>query len=273
MTLRNSCPNRNSQITGCTTLNASTQGCRTRACSFLPVRYQVCARVVRNGTVLDAPLIAAGRARRHGIEVCAVAITCSPPRSRARRGFGTVGGLRLAVAAPGVPQVHVIERRPGHGHRGGVDPGPLQLASTTGTAAAPSSLRADTSRPAMTTSRTSGRPASTRRTRLASAPAGSSTCTASPCSSPLSSSGRSRGDDPAAVHDRELAGQPVRFLQVVRGQQHGHPLRPPASRAISCHMAALDSGSRPVVGSSRNSTAGRCIRPSATSSRRCMPPE
>src|ERR1700684_2970075 len=38
-------------------------------------------------------------------------------------------------------------------------------------------------------------------------------------------------------------------------------------------MAALDSGSRPVVGSSRNSTAGRWISPSATSSRRCMPPE
>ena len=38
-------------------------------------------------------------------------------------------------------------------------------------------------------------------------------------------------------------------------------------------IAARDSGSSPVVGSSRNSTAGRCIRPSATSRRRCMPPE
>ena len=41
MTFRNSCPNRNSQITGWMMLNASTHGCLTRACSFRPVRYQV----------------------------------------------------------------------------------------------------------------------------------------------------------------------------------------------------------------------------------------
>ena len=52
MTRRNSWPNKNSQITGWMTLNASTHGCLTRACSFLPVRYQVCAMAVRNGTVL-----------------------------------------------------------------------------------------------------------------------------------------------------------------------------------------------------------------------------
>ena len=46
MTLWNSAPNRNSQIAGWTTLNASTQGCLTRACSFLPVRYQVSVRSV-----------------------------------------------------------------------------------------------------------------------------------------------------------------------------------------------------------------------------------
>ncbi len=38
MTRRNSCPNKNSHITGWTTLNASTHGCLTRACNFLPVR-------------------------------------------------------------------------------------------------------------------------------------------------------------------------------------------------------------------------------------------
>ena len=38
MTLRNSCPNKNSHITGWMTLNASTHGCLTRACNFLPVR-------------------------------------------------------------------------------------------------------------------------------------------------------------------------------------------------------------------------------------------
>jgi hypothetical protein len=51
MTRRNSWPNKNSHITGWMTLNASTHGCLTRACSFLPVRYQVCAMVVRKGTV------------------------------------------------------------------------------------------------------------------------------------------------------------------------------------------------------------------------------
>ena len=46
-----------------------------------------------------------------------------------------------------------------------------------------------------------------------------------------------------------------------------------ARRAISVHMSARISGSSPVVGSSRKSTAGRWTRPMATSSRRCMPPE
>src|SRR6202044_2480199 len=55
MTFLNSCPNKNSQITGWTTLNASTHGCRTRACSFLPVRYQVWASAARNGTRPDGP--------------------------------------------------------------------------------------------------------------------------------------------------------------------------------------------------------------------------
>ncbi len=46
-----------------------------------------------------------------------------------------------------------------------------------------------------------------------------------------------------------------------------------ASRSISAHMTARASGSSPVVGSSRNSTDGECSSPSATSSRRSMPPE
>jgi hypothetical protein len=47
--------------------------------------------------------------------------------------------------------------------------------------------------------------------------------------------GRARGDDPAAVHDREPARQPVRFLQVVRGQQHGHPLTAGQPRDLLPH--------------------------------------
>src|ERR1700747_30638 len=92
MTRRNNWPNRNSHITGWMTLNASTHGCLTRACSFLPVRYQVCAIVVRNDTVLGCA--ASNRATAEGLEgleglegsesICMVVITCSPLRSRAR---------------------------------------------------------------------------------------------------------------------------------------------------------------------------------------------
>src|ERR1700758_1112597 len=97
MTERNSCPNRNSQITGCTTLNASTQGCRTRACSFRPVRYQVCTRVVPNGTVLDD---AVGYAALDGTDSsCTVAITCSPPQDHARSGIRC--GLRSLTRCSG----------------------------------------------------------------------------------------------------------------------------------------------------------------------------
>src|SRR5829696_6179616 len=46
-----------------------------------------------------------------------------------------------------------------------------------------------------------------------------------------------------------------------------------ASRLISRHMSARTSGSSPVVGSSRKSTSGSWTSPSATSSRRCIPPE
>ncbi len=47
----------------------------------------------------------------------------------------------------------------------------------------------------------------------------------------------------------------------------------PASRPISAHSSARASGSRPVVGSSRKSTAGRCTSPIATSSLRLIPPD
>ena len=82
----------------------------------------------------------------------------------------------------------------------------------------------------------------------------SSTCTASPRSSPLSASGVPVDDDRALVHDGQPVGEPVGLLQVVRGEQDRQPPRV-ASRPISCHSAARACGSRPVVGSSRNSTA------------------
>src|SRR5690348_16675925 len=88
---RNSWPNRNSQMAGWTTLNDSTHGCLTRACSLRPVRYQVCARAVPNGTVLDGTVLdgtvldgAPGVGAVAVAEfICMVVITCSPQRSRA----------------------------------------------------------------------------------------------------------------------------------------------------------------------------------------------
>src|ERR1700731_1228820 len=70
------------------TLNASTHGCLTRACIFRPVRYQVCARVVPNGTVLDCAAanraVADGVAGFDGVEgfegsesICMVVMACS----------------------------------------------------------------------------------------------------------------------------------------------------------------------------------------------------
>src|SRR5689334_22559774 len=94
---RNSWPNRNSQMAGWTTLNDSTQGCLARACSLRPVRYQVCARAVRNGTVLEGAVLegavlegavlegavledAAWICAAAGTEfICVVVITCSLP--------------------------------------------------------------------------------------------------------------------------------------------------------------------------------------------------
>ena len=85
--------------------------------------------------------------------------------------------------------------------------------------------------------------------------------------------GRARRDDPPAVHDRQPArpaGRPPPGSAWSAGWSARRRRRAARSPA---HMAGADSGSRPAVGSSRNSTAGRWIRPSATSSRRCMPPE
>ena len=45
------------------------------------------------------------------------------------------------------------------------------------------------------------------------------------------------------------------------------------SRRTSCHIRARLTGSRPVVGSSKNSTCGPCTNAAARSSRRRIPPE
>ena len=76
---------------------------------------------------------------------------------------------------------------------------------------------------------------------------------ASPCSSAFELVGRAARDDPAAVDDRELAGELVGLLEVVGREQDRQPVLA-ASRRISAHSSARASGSRPVVGSSRNRT-------------------
>ena len=67
--------------------------------------------------------------------------------------------------------------------------------------------------------------------------------------------GRARDHHLAAIHDRELRGEPVGLLHVVRGEQRTVMLSSRPSRSISCHMSARTSGSRPVVGSSRTEPA------------------
>ena len=75
---------------------------------------------------------------------------------------------------------------------------------------------------------------------------------------------RALGDHPAAVDDGQPVGEMVGLLQVVRRQQDGHARpRPPAGRSRPT-APTRDSGSSPVVGSSRKSTEGRFTRP-----RRC----
>ena len=84
--------------------------------------------------------------------------------------------------------------------------------------------------------------------------------------------GCAAGDDLAVVDDDDRPGEPFGFLDVLGGQQHAGALRRQARRR-TCHKASRPRGSRPVVGSSRNSTGGAASRLAATSRRRRMPPE
>jgi len=128
-----------------------------------------------------------------------------------------------------VPQVHVVQRRPRHGHRRGVDAGPLQ----------PGQHDRDSGRAVVAAGGhvTAGDDHVPHRRQARQHPPDQARVGAVPRSRKLNLHdvavqlalelvGRSRGDDPAAVHDREPARQPVGFLQVVRGQQHGNPLSP-----------------------------------------------
>ncbi len=62
-------------------------------------------------------------------------------------------------------------------------------------------------------------------------------------------------DDPAPGQHTHRVGR-LRLLQVVRGQEHGGAGRGPGLPQVA-PQAPPASGSRPAVGSSRNSTGGR----------------
>ena len=83
--------------------------------------------------------------------------------------------------------------------------------------------------------------------------------------------GGTASDGLALVDHDDVVGQPVGFVEVLRGQQRGRPTA--TSSSISAHTDWRLRGSRPVVGSSKNRTEGRAIRLMAMSSRRRMPPE
>ena len=80
------------------------------------------------------------------------------------------------------------------------------------------------------------------------------------------------GDLLAVVDDGDARRELVGLVQILRRQQDRDARRPPARGSCATRPGAR-SGSRPVVGSSRNSTPGVTISEAAMSSRRRMPPE
>ena len=74
--------------------------------------------------------------------------------------------------------------------------------------------------------------------------------------------GGALGHDLAVVDDRQPVAQRVGLLEVVGRQEDGRAVASRSSR-ISSHIRARACGSRPVVGSSRKSTAGRWTMPEA----------
>ena len=88
----------------------------------------------------------------------------------------------------------------------------------------------------------------------------------------LSSSAVPVGHDRPPSSTDDPVGQLVGLLQVLRGEEDRRP-RSPTSSPTTSQTACRLRGSRPVVGSSRNSTSGRATRLMARSTRRRMPPE
>ena len=82
---------------------------------------------------------------------------------------------------------------------------------------------------------------------------------------------RALGDHVPVVDDDDVVGEAVGFLEVLRRQEQ-RSCRRATSSSITRQRSVRPCGSRPVVGSSRKSTAGRCTSAAARSRRRRMPP-
>ena len=82
---------------------------------------------------------------------------------------------------------------------------------------------------------------------------------------------RALGDDSPVAQDDDAVGQALGLLEVVRGEHDRHA--EVAQAGDDLPGLAARRGSKPVVGSSRNSSSGSPTSASATSSRRCWPPE
>ena len=85
----------------------------------------------------------------------------------------------------------------------------------------------------------------------------------------LELAGGAAGDDLAVVDDDDRPGEPFGFLDVLGGQQQAGALGGQVAQDLPQRQPAA--GSRPVVGSSRNSTGGAASRLAATSRRRRIP--
>ena len=82
--------------------------------------------------------------------------------------------------------------------------------------------------------------------------------------------GGALGDDPAVVDHGDVVGEPVGFLEVLGGEQHGGAA---GDQVLdTSHSPSRLRGSSPVVGSSRKSTCGLVTSAPARSMRRRIPP-
>ncbi len=92
----------------------------------------------------------------------------------------------------------------------------------------------------------------------------------SPPTARLELGGGALGDDPAAVEHRDRSASSIGLLEVLGGEQDRHAFVD-QRRTVRPRACSRLRGSRPVVGSSRNSSRGRSIMLIARSSRRRHP--